>query len=46
MSELAIDEPDATIVTDFVHDQTNIKQKPWKFCNYVVFMFEMIFIFI
>ena len=27
MSELAIDEPDATIVTDFAYDQTNTEQK-------------------
>ena len=33
MTELAIDEPDATIVTDFAYDQTNTEQKSWKFCN-------------
>ena len=33
MSELTIDEPDATIITDFAYDQTNTEQKPWKFCD-------------
>ena len=49
MTELAIDEPDATIVTDFAYDQTNTEQKSWKFCNdvtvprsEVVFMSQMI----
>ena len=53
MTELAIDEPDATIVTDFANDQTNTEQKSWKFCNdvivlrsEVVFMSQMILIFI
>ena len=53
MTELAIDEPDATIVTDFAYDQTNTEQKSWKFCNdvtvprsEVVFMSQMILIFI
>ena len=36
MSELAIDEPDATIVTDFAYDQTNTEQKSWKFWNDVL----------
>ena len=36
MTELAIDEPDATIVTDFAYDQTNTEQKSWKFCNDVI----------
>ena len=52
MSEIAIDEPDATIITDFAYDQTNTEQKPWKFCNdvtvprsEVVFMSKMILIF-
>ena len=30
MNELAIDEPDATIVTDFACDQTNTEQKSWN----------------
>ena len=53
MTELAIDEPDATIVTDLAYDQTNTEQKSWKFCNdvtvsrtEVVFMSEMILNFI
>ena len=52
MSELAIDEPDATIVTDFAYDQTNTEQKSWKFWNdvlvrrsEVVFMSQIILIF-
>ena len=51
MSQLAIDEPDATIVTIFAYDQTNTEQKPWKFCfdvtvprSEVVFMSQMILI--
>ena len=53
MSELAINEPDATIVTNFAYDQTNTEQKSLKFCNdvtvprsEVVFMSQMILIFI
>ena len=53
MTELAIDEPDATIVTDFAYDQTNTEQQSWKFCNdvtvprsEVVFMSQMILVFI
>ena len=52
MSELAIDEPDAIIVTDFAYDQTNTEKKTRKFCNdvtvprsEVVFMSQMILIF-
>ena len=51
MTGLAIDEPDATIVTDFAYDQTNTEQKPWKLCNdvtvprsEVVFLSQMILI--
>ena len=53
MTELAIGEPDATIVTDFAYDQTNTEKKSWKFCNdvtvprsEVVFMSQMILIFV
>ena len=37
MSEIAVDEPDATIITDFVYEENtdNVKRKPWKFCNNV-----------
>ena len=52
MSELAIDEPDAAIVTHFACDQTNTEQKSWKFCNDVIvprsevdFMSQKILIF-
>ena len=31
MSEIEDDEPDATIVTDFVYDRNNTEQKHWKF---------------
>ena len=31
----AVDEPDATIVTEFVYDETNSEKKSWKFCNNV-----------
>ena len=33
MTELKIDEPDTTLVTNFVYDQTSSEQKPWKFYN-------------
>ena len=51
MSEIAVDEPDATIITDFVYEENNdsVERKPWKFCNNVtvprsevVFMSQMI----
>ena len=32
MSDIADDEPDATIVTDFAYDRINTEQKFWKFC--------------
>ena len=32
MTEITIDEPDATIVTNFVHDINSTDQKSWKFC--------------
>ena len=31
----AVDEPDATIVTEFVYNETNSEKKSWKFCNNV-----------
>ena len=31
MPEIADDEPDANIVTDFVYDRNNTEQKSWKF---------------
>ena len=31
----AVDEPDATLVTEFVYNETNIEKKSWKFCNNV-----------
>ena len=53
MSEIADDEPDANIVTDFVYDRNNTEQKSWKFCfdatvprSEVVFMYQMIIILI
>ena len=55
MSEIAVDEPDATIITDFVYEENNdnVERKPWKFCNNVtvprsevVFMSQMILIII
>ena len=53
MFELAIDEPDATIVTNFVYDQKNTEQKFWKFCNNVtiprsevIFRSQMVFFFV
>ena len=51
MSEIADDELDANIVTDFVYDRNNTEQKFWKFCfdaifprSEVVFMSQMILI--
>ena len=38
MSEatIAVDEPDATLVTEFfVYNETNSEKKSWKFCNNV-----------
>ena len=55
MSEIAVDEPDATIITDFVYEENNdsVERKLWKFCNNVtvprsevVFMSQMILILI
>ena len=53
MSEIANDDPDATIVTDFVYDRNNTEQKSWKFCfgatvprSEVIFMYQMIIILI
>ena len=34
-AEPAVDEPDTTIVTDFVYNETNSEKKSWKFCNNV-----------
>ena len=31
----AVDEPDATIVTEFVYNETNSGKNSWKFCNNV-----------
>ena len=49
----AVDEPDATIVTEFVYNETNSKKKSWKFCNNVtlprsevVFVAQMVVILI
>ena len=35
ISEIAADEFDATIITDFVYEEKNdsVERKPWKFCN-------------
>ena len=51
MSEIANDEHDAAIVTDFVYDLNNTEQKSWKFCfgatvprSEVVLMSQMIII--
>ena len=32
----AVDEPDATIVTEFVYNETNSEKKSLKFCNNVI----------
>ena len=49
----AVDEPDATIVTEFVYNETNSEKKSWKFCNNVtlprsevVFVAQMVIILI
>ena len=51
MSEIADDEPDATIVADFAYDRNNTERKPWKLCfdatvprSEVVFLSQMIII--
>ena len=51
MCEISEDEPDASIVTDFVYDPNNTEQKSWKFCfdanvprSEVVFMSQLIII--
>ena len=31
----AVDEPEATIVTEFVYNKKNSEKKSWKFCNNV-----------
>ena len=31
----AVDEPDATIITEFVYNETNSEKISWKFCNNV-----------
>ena len=55
MSEIAVDEPDATIITDIVYEgnHDSVEQKPWKFCinvtvprSEVVFMSQMSLILI
>ena len=49
----AVDEPDTTIVTEFVYNETNSEKKSWKFCNNVtlprsevVFVAQMVVILI
>ena len=49
----AVDEPDATLVTEFVYYETNSEKKSWKFCNNVtlprsevVFVAQMVVILI
>ena len=49
----AVDEPDATIVTEFVYNETNSEKNSWKFCNNVtlprseiVFVAQMVVILI
>ena len=49
----AVDEPDATLVTEFVYNETNSEKKSWKFCNNVtlarsevVFVEQMVVILI
>ena len=55
MSETAtaVDESDATLVTEFVYNETNSEKKSWKFCNNatlprseVVFVAQMVVILI
>ena len=31
----AVDEPDATLVTEFVYNEMHSEKKSWKFCNNV-----------
>ena len=33
MIEESVDEPDTTVVTEFVYDSDNCEQKSWKLCN-------------
>ena len=49
----AVNEPDATLVTEFVYNETNSEKKSWKFCNNVtlprsevVFVAQMVVILI
>ena len=49
----AVDEPDATLVTEIVYNETNSEKKSWKFCNNVtlprsevVFVAQMVVILI
>ena len=49
----AVDELDATLVTEFVYNETNSEKKSWKFCNNVtlprsevVFVAQMVVILI
>ena len=49
----AVDEPDATLVKEFVYNETNSEKKSWKFCNNVtlprsevVFVAQMVVILI
>ena len=49
----AVDQPDATLVTEFVYNETNSEKKSWKFCNNVtlprsevVFVAQMVVILI
>ena len=49
----AVDEADATLVTEFVYNETNSEKKSWKFCNNVtlprsevVFVAQMVVILI
>ena len=49
----AVDEPDATLVTEFVYNETNSEKISWKFCNNVtlprsevVFVAQMVVILI
>ena len=49
----AVDEPDATLVTEFVYNETNSEKKSWKFCNNVtlprsevVFVAQMVVILV
>ena len=52
-AKTAVDEPDATLVTEFVYNETNSEKKSWKFCNNVtlprsevVFVAQMVVILI